>query len=204
MSERAYARISTATTARNQQRYRAAEAALQAKGYVFVDDEVLYATLTETTRDRCVRADASRALEDAKTTIHVIGQCRAGHPAPVAIELRVSELEACRFLQQSIHQLDGVRTDGSAVRTRIIAIDRDLRLARDRNGALVIVEVSRRAVSRREVLVKRSCDHMPSPGEPSLERQLHARVVLALAPPPRIEMVVEEEVLDVECTENTY
>jgi hypothetical protein len=59
-------------------------------------------------------------------------------------------------------------------------------------------------VSRRSVLVEQSCDHSPQIGLDPLELGLSTPVVLAPVPPPRVDMVVAEEVLDVKCTANAW
>jgi len=210
MSQQAFQRLAAGVSKRNEQRYRTAEAGLRARGYVFADDEVLYAALTGAPRERCLLdAGHGTAVEKPPTDaaesilLHVSGGIRADRPAPEPIEIRVDAVDACQFFRARTNQLDGQSTGGGA--TRIVRIADGLRLARDQHGNIAVVAASSRVVSRRRVLVERSCDHMPSPdSDDPLVRQLPVRVVVASAPPPRIDMIVEEEVLDVECTENTY
>jgi len=206
MSQQSFARLAAGVSERNEQRYRAAEAELRTRGYVFVDDEQLYATLDEQARRRCLDA-AYRGQPEPTTAsepmlVRVATASRADRPPPVPIELSAAAEDACQFFRARIDQLDGRRPDGNVA--RIIRIGDGVRLARGRHGDIAVVAVSPRVVSRRSVLVKRSCDHMPRPEPDPLERSIHTRVVLASTPPPRVEMVVEEEMLDVKCTENTY
>lgn len=210
-SQQSFGGVAVGVSERNEQRYRAAEAGLRARGYSFVDDEQLYATLDEEARQRCLDAvyqAASRAPVDETPTstgepmlVRVAPASRADRLPPVATELRVDG-DACPFFRRQTNQLDGRKPDGSTA--RIVRIEDDLRLARDRSGQLVVVAVSTRVLSRRSVLVERSCDHMPRLAPDPLERYLDTKVVFGSAPPPRVEMTVEAEVLDVKCTENSY
>jgi hypothetical protein len=207
MSEQSYGRLSSAVSQRNEERYRTAEAAMRAKGYRFVDDELLHASLDIDAMERCDAysrrsfrrpATDDQPLTDAGLVVHVAPSARADRPPPVPIELRVAERDACELFSGNIRQLDVKKPDGSAA--RMVIIPAGMRLARDRSGLLVLVTASSRVVSQRTVLVDRSCDHMPG-GE---RRPMSLPVVFASVPPPTIEMVVEREELDAKCTSNTY
>ncbi|MBX7115519.1 MAG: hypothetical protein K1X64_14410 [Myxococcaceae bacterium] len=209
MSQQAYGKHAAELSDRNGQRYRAAEAELQAKGYRFVDDERLWAQLDEGALQHCLQVVRPAArYPDAKLTspvkpmrVRVAPAGQADQPLPVPMELGVAA-DACQFFGQLTDQLDVQKTDGSAA--RIIRIPEKSRLARDRNGGLVAVAVSTREVSRRRVLVDQHCNLMPKDERDPLEHRIRLPVVFASAHPPQVEMVVEEEVVDVKCTQNSY
>jgi hypothetical protein len=203
ISQEAFGRIARTVADGNAVRYQAAEAGLRERGYVFHDDDVLFASLDEDTRRRCLDHDPSLEAETAsRATVVVAPASRSDRPPPVPTALHVTAHDACRLFRRELTELDVVRDDGT--QARILRIDRGLRLARDSSGRDVLVAVSSRVVSQRSVLVDRSCDHMPSPPLDPLVEELQPRVLFGDALPPRIEMIVEEEALDVQCTHNTY
>jgi hypothetical protein len=114
----------------------------------------------------------------------------------------VSLEHACELFRSQRDTIDGVRPDGTSL--RLVRLDDAHRLARDPDGTLVAVVGTERVTARREVLVQRHCDHMPSPVPDPAEHRIHVAVVQAEAPLPRVEIEFEREALDVRCTDNTY
>jgi hypothetical protein len=207
VSPQALGKLTAQVSVRNEQRYRTAETGLRAQGYVFADEEQRYARLPEEALRRCRAADPAgpRSAADAAETMVVTVEAMTApnRPPPAAMQLNVAAADACRFFRDQTNQLAARRADGSGA-TRIIRMADSARLARDRHGELAIVAVSSRVVSRRHIRVKRTCDHMPTLQPDAIELGISIRVFVAPAPPPRVAMTVEEEVLDIECTDNTY
>ncbi len=170
---------------------------------MFADADVLYARLTDEARQRCLAAGNETPASATETVVvHVGSASEANRPPAIAMDLGVAAADACPFFREQTKQLAARRADGTA--TGIVRLEAGLRLARDRHGDPAVVATSSRVVSRRRVRVKRTCDHMPSPEPDPLEMPVPVPVVLASAPLPRVSMTVDEEVLDIECTENTY
>src|SRR5262249_31006157 len=123
MSQEAFERLSAEVSARNELRYRTAEGSLRARGYTFTDDELLYATLDEEARRRCLaatyravaRSETNEGGADAGETLlmRVAPANRADRPPPVATELHVAEKDACPFFLRRTNELDGRKSDGS-------------------------------------------------------------------------------------------
>jgi hypothetical protein len=204
MSEAAYRRLDAKVFERNQRRYRSAEAKLQAQGYRFSDAELFLVRFPrEPMRQRCVdafypasvRPPGYKPIDSSERTIV---SAMPSRPSPT-VELDVAANDACQFFAGRTDQLEAKNSDGST--THLIRVRDDVRPARDAKGEIVLVDVSRRVLFRREVLVDLTCDHMPrSDPDPTFEL---VRVIFAPAPPPHVEMVVGEEQLDVKCTKNT-
>lgn len=195
MSERRFGVLADEVSKRNDERYTAAERAFQAKGYSFADDEVVYAALTSEERRSCLtEGNGERPL-----SFQVQAPQGTDRPAPAALQLTAVAAEACRFFRNGSSMLEARKAaDGSMA--YVLHLRPTERVARDARGQLVVVAVSKEVLSRRTVLVKRSCDHMPG-GDPP---EFTSRLLVSGTPPARVTMVVQEEQLEVECTENTY
>jgi hypothetical protein len=114
-----------------------------------------------------------------------------------AMEVDTASPEACLFLHGSTDQLDVKLPDGSAA--HLIAVAADELIARDRQGQLIVVHRSRRVRSRRNVLVQQTCNNMPRVWvfQP-------VPVIFALATPPRIELLIDEDQIVMSCTGYAY
>jgi hypothetical protein len=202
MSESDFSRLAREVGARNDERYRLAEAAFVSRGFRLVDDERLYVSIDDETRRACRERAFEPDAPDARTTIRVAPATPAGETpvTPTAIEVDLDHV--CELFRNQRETVDGTRADGSTL--RLVRLDDSHRLARSPDGALVAVVGTERVTSRREVLVERHCDHMPSPVPDAVEHRIHVPVAFADAPLPRVELVYEHEALEVRCTDNTY
>jgi hypothetical protein len=201
--------------ARNEQRYRAAEASLQAKGYRFSDEDIFREMLPSKARHSCEQAllaESHREMDEyfhgpkptpllpglkARETAErmVVPVKTAKHSSTIDMDAAV--MDACRFFGYKSDRLEVRTPDGGAA--LLIHVGPELRPARDANGQLVLVVVSKRVVSRHRILVKATCDRMPGVSDSWYGRW---GFVIVTAPPARIDMMVPEEKLDVRCTTN--
>lgn len=207
MSEDALHRLSRQIDERNQQRSRQATEALRARGYSPQDEPTLQATLSEETRQHCLRTLHHGTGNDAppppaQARLQVAPAPRGEQPAPTPVEFSASVDEACEFFRTRTQDL-AVTPDHGRPR-RLHRVPNGMFLAYAPTGALVLVRPVSRIVEQHSVLVKRTCDHMPSPERDPLEQPRPTQVVLAESPPPIVDMIVEQEELTVRCTENTY
>ena len=204
ISQQAFGRLQAAVSERNKQRYREAEALLQASGYRLVDDEQVYdATLSSTAKQGAGWACADDNAVGQTMVVRLAPASRTGHPPAAPTELRVLPEDVCPFFRLETYQLGGQLPEANVAHIALIA--ERLRLARDRDGGLVVVDVSTRVVSRQSVVVEVTRDDKQEPEvDPGsrvwaspLMTGIPLRVILTSTPPPRVEMVVDAEVLDV-------
>lgn len=202
-SQAAFDRLQGEVSERNARREREAWSALLARGYTRGPEEVLRVSLPDgAALARC--GDLGRLPADAfePVMMRVGREAGPGQSGEALMQLRVDGREACLFLGRQAQGLDGVGPDEAPV--RLFRVGEDAPLVRDGDGGLVVVDVSYREVARRHVLVEERCDHMPSPPPYPFGPDVSIRAVAAAEAPPHVELVIEREVLDVECTENTY
>jgi hypothetical protein len=189
----------------NEQRWKRAEEALRANGYRFVEEQ-LYADLPDDARDRCIAAVYERDLSASIRMLlkSVPAPTREGTKPTPPVELKVAESDACKFFSRRVDELEATKPDGTTA--RLLAVPDGVRLALGPKGNLVFVVLVLRFVSRRVEIVETACNHMPRMGDAPIEvdRWRQRVVLLTSQPPTRIEMHVEHETLDNDCTENTF
>lgn len=213
MSESAFDRLSAEVGERNERRHLQAVENLGRRGYTLVgpDEDARFATLEEPARIRCRdavrgvdRSDAGAPPRDAPVRIEIGEATRGGEPPKPPVYVVARADEACAFFRRREEgsALDVTKDDGQAGRL-VHAAPR--LMARGGNGELVVVEVHSKLVKGRTVLVKRTCNHMPSVLPDPLDTAFGVAVRWATAPVrSTIEMTVEREALDIECTDNVY
>ncbi|MEZ4227381.1 MAG: hypothetical protein R3B13_40965 [Polyangiaceae bacterium] len=203
MSRQAWEDLEGEVAQRNRARSEAALAQLEAKGYAWIEDGVQTAMLSEPGRERCLSAARSISTEPApaKESVSVdITPARSGATSPAPRTLSVKEEDACAFFRGRVHRLLG--RDAAGAEVSLVRISGGL--ARDPHGKRVEVILAPRR-QHREVTVDMFCNRMPSPvPDPLAYHSPPARVVEAPAPLPRVNVDVEEEVIDVECTDTVY
>jgi hypothetical protein len=193
ISQARYDELAGETEARNDRRRERAVAELLARGYVFDRDAARFALfLDDGDRQRCLtrhEADAS-ALDASRPVVLTITAAGSSTPRTT---LTVTTDEACRFFRGQLATL-GEEPQISRI---------DGALARDRQGRLYQVEVRVHELSHRKLLVRRTCNLMPTVEPDPLE--LAQPIAVVLGPPlPRLQWNVEREELDLECTDNVY
>ncbi len=205
MSPAAYDSLASEVAERNQARYDAALEAFRAGGYELAPDAVRFASLDETARQRCIDArypaGTGQAPVEASASddirFSVVAATQAGNTPSRRLELSAPADDVCAFFSRRTNELEGVDAAGDDV--GIVYIDRQ-GLARSAAGDLVYVDVVVQVISSRTVLVEDECNEMPDPGPDPLDRA-DVRVLFAPAPTERVEMTLEREELDYECTE---
>lgn len=197
--------------ARNDASLAAARASLEAKGYRFVrDDEARYASLEEDARAACRAMVLARYGAGAPALppgdalrARVVTPALEGGPShsPIVVSAPASEL--CAFFRGSGAELRVTRESGEAGVLVRAGGPRDLAVSP--TGERVEVSLARRVVSRRAVLVERSCDHMPRVEPDPLDVPRPIPVRWGPSPPlRRVTVPFDREEVDVTCTENTY
>lgn len=197
--------------ARNDASLATAHASLEAKGYRFVrDDEARFASLEEESRAACRAAvlarygvDASAPAPGETLRAVVVAPALEGGPSHSPIKVSAPASELCAFFRGSGAELRVTREggeEGVLVRAggpRVLAVSP--------TGERVEVSLAPRVVSRRRVLVERSCDHMPRVDPDPLDIPRPASVRWGPSPPlRRVTVPFDREEVDVTCTENTY
>jgi hypothetical protein len=201
MSRESWALLSRADAEHNERSMAAATAAFEQRGYKLVPFDHAAGTAN---RDAC-REVFEGAVDDSPIAIQV-SALRAGAP-PEVVEARAPRTRACRFLMHDVDAdaLDVVRSDGTT--GRILRQPRDGSAARTSTGELVIVRWEAKVVPSRDVLVKMSCDHMPS--VPPMPYELISPVLVVWVDPGvgyrgTVTIPYEAHETKMTCTENTY
>lgn len=199
MSPEAYGRFGAEVSARNEVRHQRASAELEARGYRFAPDEERVLSISGDTRERCVRMlDANDA--DAVERVSIVPTTPAAREASEPLELTVRARDVCGLFRGTVTELDGLRSDDSV--EHIVRIVNES-LARDPEGALVLVQSEHDVIQRHDVLVEQHCNLMPSPGDP-LGPLPYVRVVLAAARPASVVARHEIEEVNMRCTQNSH
>ena len=205
MSPAAYGSLAAEVGERNQERYDAALEAFRAEGYEMAPEAARFASLDEAARQRCIDAryaDATgQAVAEAPASdeirFTVVAATMAGGAPSPALEFSAPADDVCAFFSIRTGELEGV--DAAGENARVVSIGGET-LARSSAGDLVYVDVRVHVVSSRTVLVEDTCNEMPDPGPDPLDRA-EVRVLFARAPTERVQMTLEREELDYECTE---
>lgn len=215
MSQSAFDRYAADIHERNEGRRRAAVEQLKKRGYVLLerDEDVRYATLEESALGRCRREDQDLdggllAPEEPLLRIQVVEAPPAGHPPKPPMVVTAPAEHTCAFLRQpggTQVELEVKKEDGST--GRLVRALGPRSLARGPGSELFVVDWQPR-VTKRKVLVKRTCNLMPVSPDP-LERRRHESfgAYVFWAPAPRLRTVVvtpEQEDIDIECTDHVY
>ncbi|MBN9159947.1 MAG: hypothetical protein J0I07_03200 [Myxococcales bacterium] len=213
MSESAFDRLAAEVGERNERRHLQAVEELGKRGYTLVgpDEEARFATLEEPAHIRCQdavrgvdRLDAGALPHDAPLRIEIGEATRGGEPPKPPVYVVARAGEACAFFRRREvgSALDVTKGDGQAGRL-VLASPR--LMARGGNGELVVVEIRPKIVKSRTVLVKRTCNHMPSVPRDPLETAFGVPVRWTTAPAhSTVVMTVEREDLHMECTDHVY
>lgn len=175
-------RLETEVAARNAERQRTAGAELLGEGYLDAEAERRWARLDEEDRQRCL----SRELGEAPMRITLDER-----------ELTADPAATCDFFRGRVARLEAA---GPVV---LHAIP-DVGVMRAPGGELVLVRTALRTVRTHEVLVDMECDHMPRVDPDPLELGAQVPVLVAPERPREITHEVEREVVEVDCTRNTY
>lgn len=205
MTEHALDKLEREVGERNSQRYASSAEAFRAQGYTFIDEQQ-YAHLDDDALRQCKSAlmwgRVPAGWAEMQLQLWVAPAVKPSAPPPVPNVMRALAPDVCNFFGMRTHALEGQLGNGSAA--KLIRMAEGVTLARDRAGTLVMVHVQRHVVSRRKVRIKKSCNLMPRVEPDPLDMPIPSRVLFAETLPPRVDMSVEYEQLDVACTDNVY
>lgn len=210
MSEQSFHRFASETSARNDRRHQEAVDDLRRRGYELIDDldaKIAMLDAPEAAHCRKVTYHADRFGDDpVKATeplkIQIIEPTRGSDAARKPTRVTALTGKVCAFFRRRADVLPVVNEDGSAASIRHQA---RRELARSQSGEIVLVEVRRRVIETRKVLVKRHCDHMPHPEPGPFDHASFVPVLWGSAPKLRsVVMDVDVEEIEAKCTENTY
>lgn len=183
---------------RNDQRRKEALATLPGRGYTVVEEAPMSVSLGHEARARCI--DLYVLHKAAPTPGEMMSVSWLEQPSGVDVPTAVQT--ACEFFALRSNELERTMPDGRIVKT--YRVPEDALVAKDRQGNPSFVILKPRIVSERSVLVKERCDFMPQVAPHPLEDEAPLAVIAAAALPPSIELVVEQEELEMKCTESTY
>ncbi|MFO0595450.1 MAG: hypothetical protein U0228_09105 [Myxococcaceae bacterium] len=200
MSRDAYDDFSMRVSKRNDQRLAAAFADLAKRGYPLLerDDGLSMAGLDEAGLAQCKkqRVGLGRMQPEDVVGVEVVA------PGGAVTKVTANALKACTFFRRFEGELAVTGADGAA--GRLVREERKL-VARAPDGGVVAVSVERRVVAQHRVLVKQTCNCMPTIDPDPLE--LEPRIPVSWGQPRMLEQVsvqVDGEDIETSCTENVY
>lgn len=198
MSVSEYDALAAEVGARNRAREEAAVEALRRQGFELANDVGRLVLLEHDEAQRCTDAQYGPSSPDVDSEpMEVKLGAPSGTSGPSTVFLAALE-QACEFFSNRTDSLDGVIDGGDAV--HFVRVPGPF--ARNREGELFLLEMHVEVISRRTVLVERTCNEMPSPPMSPFESP-QGWVVPAPAPAPtqRVRMSYGREELDIECTD---
>jgi hypothetical protein len=196
MSPLAYSVLYSSVEQVNETELEKARSQLESNGYRFINEEILVAELPWLAQENCDAASFPQLNQPLDPT-QVMRLTVSGFSKDLPPQVTLLAKEACPFFAGQVATLDLTRTDGTPA--HFAKIPSQLLLARNPQGERVLIETVFRTRSRRKVLVRQSCDHMPGIGERG-----PSHLVLEPAPTQVIKMQVDRDEVDRVCTQNTY